>query len=287
MATLDLPLGMVARRCMGLNSEYAARLRQLLLDEAPLSDTQLLGKALIISAVWRSKLWANTLVNYGTKVRSGPFEGMDYVVNSAEGALLPRLQGIYERELHPDLIRFAGEQLEAVLDIGCAEGYYAVGIARLMPAVTVFAHDLDPVARRRCGLLASANGVTDRVIIGEGFEGAYFERFRGRRTLVFLDAEGIENELLDPDLYPALREMSVIVETHPMARPGVTERLQGRFEASHDVVRLDPALNGAALDPCLAASSHLDMMLAAWEWRAGPTPWLVMRPRDWNTPVQA
>lgn len=254
------------------------------MDGAALSDPELLGKALIISAVWRSKLWANTLANQGTRVRAGPFAGMDYVVKSAEGALLPRLQGIYERELHPDLIRFAGERVEAVVDIGCAEGYYAVGLARLMPDVTVYAHDIDPVARRRCGLLAEANDVVDRVIVGELFEGADFERFRGRRTLIFLDAEGLENELLDPDLYPALREMSVIVETHPMARPGVTERLVSRFEPSHDVVRLEPALKAAAIDPKMASSSHLDMMLAAWEWRAGPTPWLVMRPHGWTQP---
>lgn len=251
-------------------------------EGADLPDARLLGKALVLTAVWRSKLLANTLVAHGTHVRSGPFAGMNYVVKSAEGALLPRLQGIYERELHPDLVRFAGEGLEAIVDIGCAEGYYAVGMARLMPETRVYAHDIDPVARRRCALLATANDVTDRVIIGEVFEGADFERFRGRRTLIFLDAEGIENELLDPDLYPALREMSVIVETHPMARPGVTERLISRFEPSHAVVRLDPELNAAAVDPELASSNHLDMMLAAWEWRAGPTPWLVMRPHGWT-----
>jgi hypothetical protein len=25
--------------------------------------------------------------------------------------------------------------------------------------------------------------------------------------------------------------------------------------------------------------SHLDQLLAVWEWRAGPTPWLVMTPK--------
>lgn len=268
---------------MGLNSEYAALLRQLVTEGADLPDTRLLGQALILTTIWRSKLWTNTLAFQDTRVRSGPFAGMDYNVQSAEGAQLPRLLGLYERELHPDLIRFAGERLEAVVDIGCAEGYYAVGLARMMPDVTVYAHDIDPIARRRCGMLAKSNDVVDRVIVGEVFEGADFERFRGQRTLIFIDAEGIENELLDPDLYPALREMSVIVETHPMARPGVTERLISRFEPSHDVFRLDPALNAAAIDPAVAASSHLDMMLAACEWRAGPTPWLVMRPHGWSS----
>ena len=29
----------------------------------------------------------------------------------------------------------------------------------------------------------------------------------------------------------------------------------------------------------LKASNHLDQLLAVWEWRLGPTPWLIMRPR--------
>lgn len=272
---------------MGLNSEYAARLRELVANGDDLEDTQLLGKALIMSAVWRSKLWAATLAALDTHVRSGPFKGMNYIVKSAEGALLPRLQGIYERELHPDLERFAGEGLDAVIDIGCAEGYYAVGLARMMPDVTVYAHDIDETSRRRCGILASENGVADRVIVGGEFRGEDFEAFTGRRTMVFIDAEGFEDDLLDPARYPALASLSVIVETHPMARPGVTERLIERFSATHEVSRLDPVLHAAEVDPRLAEASHLDMMLAAWEWRAGPTPWLVMRPVGWSDGANA
>lgn len=266
---------------MGLNSEYANRLRALLKEANSLSDERLLSKALILSSVWRSKLWANTLVAAGTEVRSGPFKGMNYIVASAEGALLPRLQGVYERELHADLYAFAQEGVEAVIDIGCAEGYYAVGLARLLPSATVYAYDTDATARRRCAILARENGVDDRVEVRETLHGADFETFRGRRTLVFIDAEGFEDEVLDPGLYPALTEFSVIVETHPMHRPGVTDRLIQRFEATHAIRRLDPAVNAAEIDPRIAASNHLDMALAIWEWRAGPTPWLVMRPKDW------
>lgn len=272
---------------MGLNSHYAARLRDMFAESADLADTDLLNKALIITAVWRSKLWASTLASLDTHVRSGPFKGMNYVVMSAEGALLPRLQGVYERELHPDLERFSNEGLEAVVDIGCAEGYYAVGLARLMPAVTVYAYDVDETARRRCGLLALENGVSDRVIVGGEFRGEDFERFVGQRTLIFIDAEGFEEDLLDPSRYPALCGLSIIVETHPQARPGVTEKLIDRFKSTHSISRLDPAINGAEVDPRLSSASHLDMVLAVWEWRAGPTPWLVMRPFGWLAPKQA
>ena len=59
---------------------------------------------------------------------------------------------------------------------GCAEGYYAVGMARLAPEITVYAYDIEERARIACADLAQRNGVADRVIVGgefapDGFEG--------------------------------------------------------------------------------------------------------------------
>jgi len=264
---------------MGLNAEYADRIRELATRSGEMSEQEFLSRVLTSAAVWRSKIWANTLVNLDTHIRAGPFAGMDYVVQSAEGALLPRMLGIYERELHSDLAEFAAQSLDNIVDIGCAEGYYAVGLARMMRCVTVHAFDIDEVAQRRCRLLAQANGVEDRVRVSGEFAGADFERFRGTRTLVFMDAEGFEDDLLRPDQYPALAGLDLIVETHPMLKPGVTERLIERFSPTHDIKRIDPAVTAATLVPTVSQAAHLDMMIACWEWRAGPTPWLVMRPR--------
>jgi len=270
---------------MGMNSDYAAKLRELVANADQMSESDLLAKALVNSVKWRTQLWVNTLAVDGLHVRSGPFAGMDYVVNAAEGALLPRLLGVYERELHPDLLAFAAEGLDHVIDIGCAEGYYAVGLARLMPGVTVNAYDIDETARRRCGLLAKANDVTDQVLVRGEFRGEDFETFRNKgRVLVFIDAEGFEDDILRPDLYPALAGFNLIVETHPGHRPGVTERLMERFAATHEVKRLNPSIEKAEMPEQLTGRSHLDMMLACWEWRAGPTPWLIMRPK---APVSA
>lgn len=264
---------------MGLNTDTAARLRKLAADES-LSDTALLNRSLMLSVKWITQLWVNTLVNESVAIRAGVFEGMKYVVNAAEGALLPRLVGTYERELAPHLRAFAEEGLDHVVDIGCAEGYYAVGLARLMPMTTINAFDIDETARRRCGILARANDVADRVLIGEAFHGEDFERFRGSKVLVFIDAEGFEDDILRPDLYPALTGFNLIVETHPLMRPGVTERLIERFSPTHDIVQIDQGIEKADMPDVLAKSSHLEMVLATWEWRARPTPWLVMRPKS-------
>ena len=265
---------------MGLNANVVRALTDMVATRDP-GDERFLAGCLRLLAKWRSLLLANTIIaRHGTVVQSGPFAGMDYVAVATEGALAPRLLGVYEHELHPTIEAMSNWGLEEVVDIGCAEGYYAVGLARRLPAVTVNAFDTDARARGACRALAEKNGVADRVRIEGEFRGEDFARFAGRTILVFIDAEGFEDDILRPDLYPALEGFSLVVETHPGFRPGVIERLTERFSPTHDIVRHDPRLQAAVLPDWLSATGHHDMLLAVWEWRATPTPWLVMRPKQ-------
>lgn len=255
-------------------------LRDRLAREPSLADPRELNVALRVLAIWRSRAIADAYVrNYGARIMQGPFAGMEYVTSATEGALTPRLIGTYESELHPYLATFAAKPLDSVIDVGCAEGYYAVGLARLMPGVTVHAFDIQEKARLACAELAAKNGVTDRVIIGERFEPDGFEAFKDRRCLVLVDIEGAEDDLLRPDLSPALAGMDLIVETHDVYRPGVLERLVERFGPTHDIVRLDPQPKTLPLPDFLKGASHLDQLLAVWEFRLRATPWLVMTPK--------
>lgn len=52
-----------------------------------------------------------------------------------------------------------------------------------------------------------------------------------------------------------------------------------RFADSHTITRIDHALAAAPLPDWLQGLGHLDHLLATWEWRMGPTPWLVLEPK--------
>jgi hypothetical protein len=217
--------------------------------------------------------------HHGVRVYSGIFEGMEYVDKAAEGCLVPRLLGCYESELHDDFRRFAEEGVDTVVDIGCAEGYYAVGLARMMPKATVHAFDIEEKARVACAELARRNGVEDRVLIQGEFVGEMFERFVDQRTLVIIDAEGFEDDLMKPDLYPALKRLNIIMETHPGFKPGVVRRMLKRFSPTHEIIIRQQGPKTLALPKWLQALAHLDQLIAVWEYRRSPTPWLVMTPR--------
>jgi hypothetical protein len=265
---------------VSLTASVAARIREWVADWPPEPDVRHLYRVLRYLAQWRSLMLSNTyLAHEGPKVWGGPFAGMQYLAEQTEGALMPRLLGVYESELHPHLSALMNEGVDVVIDVGCAEGYYAVGLARLAPGVTVHAHDIDEKAQAACRTLAEKNGVADRVLVGGEFRPEDFEAFAGRRVLVLVDAEGAELDVLQPERAPSLAKMALIVETHDVYRPGALATLMQRFAATHDIIRVDQQPKAFDMPPWLKAFNHLDQLLCLWEWRLQPTPWLVMRPK--------
>ncbi len=135
----------------------------------------------------------------GWQVQTGPFAGMRYVEEARSSALLPKLLGTYEDELHPALETFLAMSYPVAIDIGCAEGYYAVGLARRLPGAIVHAYDLEPRARSLCTELAKRNGVADRVLIHERFTPDELLALPAERLLVICDVDGYEIELFKPE----------------------------------------------------------------------------------------
>ena len=251
-----------------------------LLENQQLGQKQRMDRALIRLARWRQQLIVNTYrARQGNVIFSGPFAGMIYH-KATEGATAPRLVGCYEAEIQPVLNSLPQLGYERIIDIGCAEGYYAVGLARLLPNAYVFAHDISTTAQQACLQLAHENGVASRVKVGGVFNPASLTDCKTQKTLVFCDIEGAETELLDPVRAPALRDVDLIVEVHECFKPGLVKLMQSRVEATHDIEWFWQSPNAIRqLPPWLAGLSHLDQILCTWEWRAGPTPWAVMRRR--------
>jgi hypothetical protein len=266
---------------MTFHSQVRQQVQTSLAAAAP-SEIEQLNNALRYLSKWRSSLIQNTLLQkQGTIVGSGPLQGLDFLKSSAEGCHVAKLLGCYEQPLQPFIEQAIAARYPLILNIGCAEGYYAVGMARRMPATKVLAFDLNATAQQVCGGLAAKNGVSDRITIGALFRPEDFANYAGQGALVFCDIEGAERDLLDPALAPALRDMDMIVESHECLVPGVTALLQQRFAASHEITLVED--NGQrqlqAMPAWFNALSHLDQLLAVWEWRSGATPWLVMKAR--------
>lgn len=241
------------------------------------ADAARLERALRHLAKWRSELISNTLVERsGSKVLSGPFKGMNYPVRAAEGSRSARLLGSYEASLAPIIEDIVTKAYALIIDVGSAEGYYAVGLARRLPKARVLARDANPKAQALCAALAVANDVADRVEIGGLMQHADFDICKAQKTLVVCDIEGAEAELLDPVRAPGLRGADILVEAHDTLRQGLSHLLVERFKATHHVRVIGRQLDDSGFPDWMEALSDLDRLVALWEWRGGPTPWLWM-----------
>ncbi len=221
-----------------------------------------------------------------TRVWCGPFAGMRYLDTAHCSSLLPKVVGTYELEIQPETVDRIRAARRRIVDVGAAEGYYAVGSLLLNPSIRSVAYESTPEARAACLAVAERNGVADRLVIKGhcGPSDLRDELATEDVDLLIVDIEGGELEVLDPVRIPGLADLPIVVELHDVFIPGIREELQRRFEATHHVrefVARDRTVSdlratwlrwAAAVFPPLA-----DRLLN--ERRPGRMSWYILTPR--------
>jgi hypothetical protein len=219
-------------------------------------------------------------------VRHGFFRGLRYRhVKHLTGALFPKLLGTYEREVHPVLEQICRQNYTEIVNIGCAEGYYAVGLALRMPRVRVFAFDTNPEARRLCQEMASLNGVGDRVILGSFCDPEILKsiRFTGR-ALIVSDCEGYEKLLFTPEIVKLLAPHDIFIEVHDGVDINISTLLRNRFEPTHrieSILSLDDIQKAKTYSyPELEKYDLAGRKILLGEWRPHVMEWLFIQSRN-------
>lgn len=224
---------------------------------------------------------ADTMIEqYGSLVLSGPFAGMKYIRSAAGSALAPKLLGSYEAELHSAIAHSLDRERRVVVDIGCAEGYYAVGYAFRWQNATVYAFDSDENARQLCHHLAVLNRLQSRALVRGTCTNAKLRCIPLDDALIICDCEGAELELLRPDLVPGLRTSTLIVELHDSFQEGITDEIASRFSDSHDITLIHSRARDAGQYPELRFLSSAKQRLALFEDRGiSFTRWGFLQPK--------
>jgi hypothetical protein len=193
----------------------------------------------------------------------------------------PWIVGSYEAELHPFIERLIASHPDPVIDVGCAEGYYAVGFALRVPDSQVYAFDIDIGAIERCRQNAERNDVADRVHPGGRCGPADLEALCRPGSLVILDCEGAELEVLRPEAAPSLASATVLVELHDCYNPTISGTIRHRFERTHTIELVRAVPRDTSAWPVLECLSPSDRDAAVFERRATtpyPQEWALMTP---------
>lgn len=191
---------------------------------------------------------------HGLTVTGGPFAGLTYP-DTEPLSLVPKLLGVYESELHAAVEDAIRARPDVIVNVGAADGYYAVGLQRRCPDTPVIAYEADARQRDLLRRVAGANGADVEI------RGAAGPGDLAGASLIVMDCEGCERALLEPPI-----EATVIVELHDFLDPGAGDVIAARFAPTHDVTLIPTAPQPPARHPLS-------------EQRPGPMRWAVMTPR--------
>ena len=236
------------------------------------------GVALRREAVGR-ELWQTT----GGVVRYGPFAGqaIDGALCTSWPDMASMLLGQYECELRGAIHQIVRMSPDLVVNIGSGDGYYAVGLARLVPEARVVARDVDEYRCRVAIANAQLNRVERRIEVGGAvtFDDLQEILVVASCAVLLVDIEGGERELLNPDVVCALAASSVLVEVHDHMATNATSILQARFEGTHVISHISEADRRPSEIPELALMAADDRWAVMSEGRASVGSWLWMTPR--------
>lgn len=181
------------------------------------------------------------LVRHAARRRAvaGPFHGMRIELSPLSSRhLLGYILGSQELELRQVVNEIVARGYRTILNVGAADGYYAVGLAIRLPQAHVEAFEALPEFHPLIARTATANGVSARVsIAGMCTIDLLCARLTVAEgpTLILMDIEGGEVELLDPLAIPQLAQSDILVETHDAFVADATATLMQRFHDTHDV----------------------------------------------------
>jgi hypothetical protein len=249
---------LVPGRMSDRNRRYTARLRQ---------------------RVGVTDLARRFIERHGVEVLGGPFAGMNHPLPGADMPIA-KLLGCYEMEIHDSVDEAIRSKPPAFIDLGSADGYYAVGFAVRCPWTRVHAFDLSKSARESCRALAALNGVTDRISMHGRATAHALQSLPVDGSVVLCDVDGPEIHIFSDDVVRALHSTFVIIEMHPKTSPGVEETLVARFERSHSTEIVFPARRDPNAFPELQGFAEAERMLAVDElrWRT-EGHWGIFAPR--------
>ena len=171
------------------------------------------------------------------KVLHGVFAGMKYPGKLSIGSgFFPKLLGSYEKEIEPVLETICDSNYSEIVDIGCAEGYYAVGLAMRIKTAKIFAFDANTKANRLCQAMAELNGVSERVITGSFCDADTLINLPlTEKALIVSDCEGYEKELFTNNNLPFLARHELLIEVHDFIDIEISSYLRKIFESTHSI----------------------------------------------------
>ena len=212
-------------------------------------------------------------------VKYGPFAGMKILSNYCwgDGDTGGKLLGVYETELIPYIDQIIKLDPDVIINYGCAEGYYGIGLGLRLPRSRIIMVDIEQRAIEISRLNAEANNLTKV----EYYTDCNLDQLlaTAQRACIIMDCEGAEDYLLDLEKTPALADAVILVEMHEFMGQGMTDRLVSKFNETHDLEGIIQGSKDLHISP-IDVLGDTDKWIIANENRPHTMNWVYMLPKN-------
>ena len=226
---------------------------------------------------------------YDFRVAYGPFKGMQLNKNIwwSRNDLITQTLGIYEEHILEKIKFFSKYGATAFIDIGAADGYFAVGMAYSKLYEKVYAFEIEEDGRNRIIENALRNNCEKKIQV---FGKANLKSIKKitaieKKATFLIDIEGSEYDFLDTNMLEALANHFVICELHPwLVNDG--EMLQEKLlESASSFFDVD-LIKRESYNPNNFSDfdnlSDEERLIAVGEGRERNMYWMILSPRNFS-----
>jgi hypothetical protein len=168
---------------------------------------------------------------------NGPFKGLKFSSPaSLASSSYAKLLGSYETEIHPFIDKVLQNKYGVVINIGCDDGYYALGFAKYLKGTPVKAYDINKTALIKAYDLSVKNELQHQISFFGGFYSGDIEKLDAHvKTLFLVDCEGEEKNIFTKLNVHKLINADLIIELHINVYPDLENYFREMFAATHHI----------------------------------------------------
>lgn len=237
----------------------------------------------------KRKLKLSLLIDklFNSTVAYGPFKGLKLSANAwwGESDKASMLLGIYEQEVLTSLLNVPKSH-KTFIDLGAADGYYGIGVLINKHYDQSYCFEMSKKGQLTIAKNAKLNLVNNKVIIHGKAEKDFFKLLSPGQlssSVLLIDIEGGEFDLLDANLFKALKGSIIFIELHPwMVENGANKLAKLKSEASmdFDITEITTTSRDMSVFPELKNFNDTDRWLICSESRKQLMTWFRLDPKS-------
>ena len=241
------------------------------------------------NSIKKRKLKLSLLIDklFNSTVAYGPFKGLKLSANAwwGESDKASMLLGIYEQEVLTSLLNVPKSH-KTFIDLGAADGYYGIGVLINKHYDQSYCFEMSKKGQLTIAKNAKLNLVNNKVIIHGKAEKDFFKLLSTGQlssSVLLIDIEGGEFDLLDANLFKALKGSIIFIELHPwMVENGANKLAKLKSEASmdFDITEITTTSRDMSVFPELKNFNDTDRWLICSESRKQLMTWFRLDPKS-------